>query len=156
MPYIRVGGTSADHTYYNESQTVSVIESDFNANGIPSNVQVGPAWFEGFRNFPGTLWIFQVNMWNTTDNAVREAREVLETCRGNLLAFEIGNEPDIAALVGEVKTGTFTETQYVQKWLDLASAISSQVLEGNNYGLDEKNFFQALTFAAHNAYNYSV
>ncbi|GAD99181.1 GTP-binding protein GTR2 [Paecilomyces variotii No. 5] len=153
-PYIRVGGTSADHTFYNLSQEISVTESNFNENGIPNNVTIGPVWFEGFTNFPGSKWIFQVNIQNTIDNAINEARSAMNYTGKDLIAFEIGNEPDISALLGEDKK--YNQSQYVEDWLTYADAISEKVLKGNPYGLDETTFFQALTYADHDEYGFSV
>ncbi len=137
-----------DHTYFNTSQAISVVKGDVSTNGIPLAVTVGPVWFEGFGSFPGVKWVFQVNKNNGTDNAVREARAVLNSTGKGLIAFEIGNEPDLDP--------SYTEEAYVEKWLAIADAISSHVLRGNPYGLDDTFFFEALTFAAHNYRNFSV
>lgn len=143
-----------DHTFYNLSQEISVTESNFTQNGIPNDVVVGPVWFEGFTNFPGSKWIFQVNLQNTIDNAINEARAVMNFTREDLIAFEIGNEPDISALLGEEKK--CNQSQYVKDWLIYADAISEKVLKGNPYGLDETAFFQALTYAYHDEFGFSV
>lgn len=64
--------------------------------------------------------------------------------RGNLVAFEIGNEPDLYP--GDVRPVDYTVADYVREWREYANAISEQVLKGNEYGLEEWRMFQALTF----------
>lgn len=85
-------------------------------------------------------------MWNSVDNAIEEARHALRHLGPNLVAFEIGNEPDVAALAGEAPK-SWNLQDYIAKWNTYADAISEQVLKGNPYGLDEWKLFQALTFA---------
>lgn len=124
-----------------------MVESDFNANGIPGVVVVGPVWFEGFENFPGSKWTFQVNLRGTLENALSEAHLAVEHIGQDLVSFEIGNEPDIAVLVKELTE--YNLTQYINEWNTFADAISEQVLKENKYGLDSWQMFQALTFAGH-------
>ncbi|KAJ5297794.1 hypothetical protein N7508_008043 [Penicillium antarcticum] len=150
-PHIRVGGTSADRAIYNETQDQSIILSEESGNGIPNKVSLGPVFFEGFDNFPDTPWTFQVNLANNKadrlEHALTEARVALSHIRGNLVAFEIGNEPDLYP--GDVRPASYTVADYVREWREYADAISEHVLKGNRYGLDEWRIFQALTFVFH-------
>ncbi|KAJ5703660.1 hypothetical protein N7493_011585 [Penicillium malachiteum] len=147
-PQIRVGGTSADRAIYNASQTESIILSTEYDNGIPLEVYIGPTLFEGFESFPGVPWTFQVNLANNKskalENALAEARAALSHIKENLVAFEVGNEPDLYP--GEVRPLNYSTADYVQEWNYFADAISNQVLKGNPYGLDYWRIFQALTF----------
>ncbi|KAJ5934791.1 hypothetical protein N7466_004338 [Penicillium verhagenii] len=147
-PHIRVGGTSADRAIYNASQTESIILSSEYDNGIPLEVYIGPTLFEGFESFPGVPWTFQVNLANNKsdalDNALAEARVALSHIRENLVAFEVGNEPDLYP--GAVRPLDFSTADYVREWTYFADAISNEVLRGNSYGLDYWRIFQALTF----------
>ncbi|KAK2755741.1 hypothetical protein FQN54_005891 [Arachnomyces sp. PD_36] len=127
-PHIRVGGTSADHIIYNASQEIPVFLSNSSDNGIPDEVYVGPSWFEGFQNFPGSLWTFQVALRGTIENAVAEAQLCMDHAREFLVAFEIGNEPDIAVEQGTVPKD-YTMSDYVDEWLQYADAISENVLQ---------------------------
>ncbi|UKZ93201.1 uncharacterized protein TrAFT101_008122 [Trichoderma asperellum] len=147
-PYIRVGGTSADRTYYNASQELS-IQVDTGANGIPSAVYIGPVYFEAFNNFPGSLWSFQANLANNAswglNNTMEVCKLVMNTLKGSLIDFEIGNEVDLYPC--GVRPCGYTVYDYLQEWTRYADAISENVLKGNPYGLDEQKFFQALVFA---------
>ncbi|KAJ5745752.1 hypothetical protein N7520_010934 [Penicillium odoratum] len=148
-PHIRVGGTSADRAIYNASQTKSIILSAEFDNGIPLEVYVGPTLFEGFESFPGVPWTFQVNLANNKsnalENALAEARVALSHIKGNLVALEIGNEPDLYP--GAVRALNYSTADYLREWTYFADAISNQVMRGNSYGLDYWRIFQALTFA---------
>ncbi|EGR51301.1 uncharacterized protein TRIREDRAFT_72568 [Trichoderma reesei QM6a] len=147
-PYIRVGGTSADRTYYNESQKESILVES-GANGIPSAVHVGPVYFEAFNNFPGSLWNFQANLANNAtwglENTLKVCKKVMSTLKSSLVAFEIGNEVDLYPCA--VRPCGYDVHDYIQEWNTYADAISKHVLKGNRYGLDEQRFFQALVFA---------
>ncbi|KIV79657.1 hypothetical protein PV11_07206 [Exophiala sideris] len=154
-PFVRVGGTSTDRVWYNASQEPAFI-NEYSLTGITAElgiatrVSVGPIWFEGFQNFPSSRWSYQVNMgssYNETgglENALQVARLVMDAVRENLDAFEIGNEPELMALVG-VRTENYTVDDYVLEWNLYADAISAFVLKGNPYGLDDSRFFQAFT-----------
>ncbi|KAJ5533180.1 hypothetical protein N7494_009732 [Penicillium frequentans] len=147
-PHIRVGGTSADRAIYNAPQVESVILSSEYSNGIPLEVYVGPTFFEGFESFPGVPWTFQVNLANNKsdalENALLEARVALSHIKENLVAFEVGNEPDLYP--GAVRPLNYSTADYVREWTGFADAISDEVLRGNPYGLDHWRIFQALTF----------
>ncbi|KAL5090797.1 hypothetical protein Trisim1_004101 [Trichoderma cf. simile WF8] len=147
-PYIRVGGTSADRTYYNASQEQSILV-ETGSNGIPSAVYVGPVYFEAFNNFPGSLWSFQANLANNAswglNNTMEVCKHVMNTLKGNLIDFEMGNEVDLYPCAA--RPCGYTVYDYLQEWTTYANAISENVLKGNRYGLDEQRFFQALVFA---------
>ncbi|KAL6872706.1 hypothetical protein J3F83DRAFT_730760 [Trichoderma novae-zelandiae] len=147
-PYIRVGGTSADRMYYNGSQRESILV-ETGANGIPSAVYVGPVYFEALNNFPRSLWSFQANLANNAtwglNNTLEVCKQVMNTLKGNLITFEIGNEVDLYPCT--VRPCGYDIQDYLQEWTTYADAISKHVLKGNRYGLDEQRFFQALVFA---------
>ncbi|KAJ5701834.1 hypothetical protein N7488_009382 [Penicillium malachiteum] len=132
-PQIRVGGTSADRAIYNASQTESILLSAEYDNGIPLEVYIGPHYSKDLKVF----------LSNALENALAEARVALGHIRENLVAFEVGNEPDLYP--GEVRPLNSSTADYVQEWTSFADAISNQVLKGNSYGLDYLKIFQALT-----------
>lgn len=139
---------NSDRAIYNASQVESVILSSEYSNGIPLEVYVGLTFFEGFESFPGVPWTFQVNLANNKsdalENALSEARVALSHIKENLVAFEVGNEPDLYP--GAVRPLDYSTADYVREWTRFADAISEEVLRGNSYGLDFWKIFQALTF----------
>lgn len=117
--------------------------------GIATRVNVGPVWFEGFNNFPGSRWVYQVNMgtsYNETgglENALEVARMVMDAVQDKLDSFELGNEPEM--MTG--RNANYSVEDYVTEWNLYADAVSAFVLKNNSYGLDETRFFQAFTIA---------
>lgn len=145
--------------WYNASQEVglrNVFENtgSLTSNiGIPDWVEIGPAFFDGFRNFPDTPFSWQINMGKTFNisgglqNALEVAELVMHAVGSRLESFEIGNEPDIFYRVDH-RPESYTANDYIREWNEYADACSAQVLEGNRYGLEEVRFFQGLTTAS--------
>ncbi|VUC26096.1 unnamed protein product [Clonostachys rosea] len=157
-PFIRVGGTSTDRLWYNASQKIGAYNwwnesgTATTQYGIPDMIYVGPSFFDGFHNFPGTRWSWQLNMGNTfgktggLENALEVAKIVVDNVRGNLESFEIGNEPDLMVRFGHRSEG-YSLQDYVQEWNEYASNASQHVLKDNPYGLEKQRFFQGLLIA---------
>ncbi|KAJ4351415.1 GTP-binding protein gtr2 [Didymosphaeria variabile] len=80
------------------------------------------------------------------ENAVEAAKLVMNRVKNRLESFEIGNEPDIFYLVGH-RPENYSMAEYVSQWNEYADAVSEEVLKGNQYGLEERRFFQTGTFA---------
>ncbi|RYP39332.1 hypothetical protein DL767_002243 [Monosporascus sp. MG133] len=94
---------------------------------------VGPSFFEGFLNFPGTHWSWQVNMGNMFDkeggleNALENALEVVQIVVGmvqdRLESFELGNEPELMARLFDHGPSDCTVEDYVKEWKMIASDV---------------------------------
>jgi hypothetical protein len=87
---VRVGGNTADYARYNPTaQTVS----------SPFNTVINDAVLQelgGFLQATGWKLIWALNLGRGSNaDAVAEARAVHSIARERLLAFEIGNEPDL-------------------------------------------------------------
>lgn len=90
---IRIGGNTADYASYS-------------ANGAPASLPEGKGGsvvndavlrdLGGFLEATGWQLIWALNLGSgSVENAVEEARSVIRTAGNHLLAFEIGNEPDL-------------------------------------------------------------
>lgn len=154
-PFIRVGGSSTDRLWYNESQEIFSFvyydpQSPTYAYGIADEVRVNDVWFEGFENFPGSHWSFQVNMGKGftmeggLNNTLVASRKVMDIVRDKLESFELGNEPENMEAFFQRPKG-YKLADYVEEWNYYASEVSKNLLKGNPYGLPEKRFFQAFT-----------
>jgi len=147
MPHIRVGGTSGDRTWFVADQETAIITT-IGDNGIPSNVSIGPAFYEGFSNFPGALYTYQTNLaHNDSDalqNALAMARQGVDAIGDSLESLEIGNEVDLYPVQG-VRPPSYNNADYVREWLSYAEAITEQVLQGK---VDSQRIFQALTYSS--------
>ncbi|KAJ5381667.1 Glycoside hydrolase family 79 protein [Penicillium cataractarum] len=72
-PLFRRDRNYSDRAWYNASQEIDSYNwynksSPTDASGIADRVYIGPAFFEGFANFPGTHWSWQINVGS--DNSI--------------------------------------------------------------------------------------
>lgn len=86
-----------------------------------------------------------VDTSTSLDNTVEVCRLVVQALRRDLIALEIGNEPDLYPT--RVRPANYTVVDYVREWNRYADEISRRVLRGNRYGLEEWRFFQGLVYA---------
>ena len=111
---------------------------------------IGPVFYEGFLNFPGSKFHYDLNLAqnnsNGIPNAVAEAKIALKYIGKNLESFEIGNECDLY-VSQSVRPPIYTELDYVTDWTTHASDVTEQVLALNEYGLNAWTIYQALTYA---------
>ena len=90
---IRVGGNTSDYSSY--SATGQPLSSPEGKAGSVVNDAVLRD-LGSFLDATGWKLIWGLNLGNgTLENAVAEAKAVTAASKGNLLAFEIGNEPDL-------------------------------------------------------------
>ena len=145
---IRVGGTSGDHDHYNASQTYpSLPPPTPDPAGAVFNWTLGPSYYEGFANFPGTnfTWQVPINILgpHLSVDALAQAKQALQYIpAGCLSSLEIGNEPDLYLAQG-VRGSTYSEATYVQQWLETFTN-----LVGNFSTLLQGPIFQALAFSS--------
>src|SRR5579864_2322607 len=90
---IRVGGNTADYASYSaEGQPISSPEGK--AGSVVNDSVLRD--LGSFLDATGWKLIWALNLGNgTMKNAIDEAKAVTAASKGNLLAFEIGNEPDL-------------------------------------------------------------
>ncbi|KAH6976443.1 glycoside hydrolase family 79 protein [Ilyonectria sp. MPI-CAGE-AT-0026] len=144
--------------WYNASQEIAAYNwwnttASFTTQyGIPDMVYIGPHFFDGFLNFPGTRWSWQLNMGNTfgkkggLENAIEVAKIVMDYTKNSLESFELGNEPDLMVPFGHRAAG-YSMGDYVREWNEYAANTSELVLKNNKYGLAKRRFFQGLLIA---------
>jgi hypothetical protein len=90
---IRVGGNTADYASY--SATGQPLSSPEGKAGSVVNDAVLRD-LGSFLDATGWKLIWGLNLGNgTRENAIQEAKAVTAAAKGNLLGFEIGNEPDL-------------------------------------------------------------
>lgn len=90
---IRVGGNTADYASYSAAgQPLSSPEGK--AGSVVNDAVLRD--LGGFLDATGWKLIWGLNLGNgTQENAIQEAKAVTAAAKGNLLGFEIGNEPDL-------------------------------------------------------------
>lgn len=134
-PYVRVGGSSQDNAHFAASQqeatTLTFATPDADQ---PAHLTFGPAFFESYHTWPNTTFVHGFNLKaNTTadrEAVIESAQVACRSLRGQLLAWQLGNEPDGygSGLGGpSARPAGWNEVDYVTEWLNLTSAIRQSV-----------------------------
>ena len=113
---IRIGGNTSDYaTYSANARSVSAPKGAvINESGLRD--------LAGFLNATGWSLIWGLNLGNgSLDDAVEEARAVDRAVGGKLLAFEIGNEPDL--FVHEGHRSRYSYEEYVEQYQRYKNAV---------------------------------
>ena len=109
----------------------------------PEAIEIGPSFFDGFNNFPGSKFVYGLNLKNATNSAAgwqSLMNTVPVACKaldGKLEWWEYGNEPDLYPRPADV----WNDTSYVADWHNGTDAIQQQLAgacpdmaTGNGYG----------------------
>lgn len=137
---------------------------------------MGPTFYDLFANFPDVEWVYMVNLEyvplmslfqclffladgprrddsGAVANAVTEAQHAVDALGDQLIAIEIGNEPNFYP--GSNRPISYNMTDYLAEWTTRAQAISEQVLQKASWKLSRKRFFQALVVVSVDNDNYT-
>lgn len=124
---------------YDSTQTEWAETSNAHASGNGSikwdSMLIGPKFFEAANRFPaGTPVTWGLNLAYNDDDyidrIVTMAQQVLNRCTNlNIVAFEIGNEPDLYYTSSLFRGASWGGDVYTTEWLARAEAIYEQVLE---------------------------
>ena len=114
---IRVGGNTSDYSRFDpagtslaKSKSSVINQSDLNALGT-------------FLNATGWKLIWGLNLGNGSEqDAVAEAKAVAKIAGSSLIAFEIGNEPDLFLHEGH-RTGSYSYADYLGEYRRFKHAI---------------------------------
>lgn len=134
-PYVRVGGSSQDNAYYVASQEQGTILTFATPDADqPANLTFGPAFFESYHTWPNTTFVhgFNLKANSTADReaVIEEAKVACRSLQGQLLAWQLGNEPDgySSGLGGpSARPAGWSESDYVNEWLNQTRAIRESV-----------------------------
>ncbi len=114
---IRVGGNVSDFSVY---------DAKGQPKSLPKDTVLTAENFRQLRGFlDSTGWklIWGLNLGTgTLDNAVEEARAIVDAAGDRLLALEIGNEPDLFARAGH-RQGTWDYAHWVAEYRRFKTAI---------------------------------
>ncbi|KAK5987024.1 Beta-glucuronidase [Cladobotryum mycophilum] len=117
---VRVGGNSADRAIYDKTLKDSTATSCPNAD--PDAVQcIGTTFFDSYGAFPaGTVYSHNFNLGaykkSGFDTLTATVPMACKALRGQLEAWEIGNEPDL--FIGSKRGGDYNAGQYANEWLN--------------------------------------
>ncbi|KAF3762674.1 family 79 glycoside hydrolase [Cryphonectria parasitica EP155] len=148
-PHIRLGGNTEDYMLYDSTQDkyAEIRNTDATGNGSIKwdSMLIGPRFFEAANRFPdGTPVTWGLNLAYNDDDYIDRittmAQQVFDRCTNlDIVAFEIGNEPDLYYASSLFRDSSWTGEVYSQEWLERAQAIYEQVIEPTGLGM---NFFE--------------
>lgn len=124
---------------YEESQDQWAQIHNDNATGEGSikwdSMVIGPRFFEAANRFPqGTPITWGLNLAYDDDDYLDRittmAQQVFDRCTNlDIVAFEIGNEPDLYYSSSLFRNSTWGGPLYTEQWLSRAAAIYEQVVQ---------------------------
>ncbi|KAL3427446.1 glycoside hydrolase family 79 protein [Phlyctema vagabunda] len=136
-PFIRVGGNTQDYALYNSSLPVAV-EGTYNytaSQNYPTQVTIGPSYFESYNTWPDVKFIHGFNMglantpvgWESLVQTISLACKALQN--GNLLWWEYSNEADLypTSPARILRTGDWNYTTFLDEWRNGTSAIKQEI-----------------------------
>jgi len=153
---LRIGGNTSDYTRWSgddaaaaANQTPAAIGPDKGTAALTASV-ITPQAIRSLNDFMGaTGWrlIYGLNLWHgTTENAAAEAKFVADTLGSRLLAFQIGNEPDLFHDAGSKERWTFD--RYWAKWQAFHDAVRQATPAARFAGPDIAKYLDWITLTA--------
>lgn len=92
-PPIRIGGTTQDRAQYDASTSAYVVYSVAKPADAPMTLTFGPKFMTLAGTYPGTVVVGLNRGKNNIDNTIAAAKVAVAEVK-NLLAIELGNEPE--------------------------------------------------------------
>lgn len=106
----------------------------------------GPSFYEGFKNWPGTRWVYDVPFakLNHTDSFDQAQAAIKNIGLDNLEALEIGNEVDFYVKQG-VRNASWSPAEYASQFNTYADWLAGALT------LPSGHLFQVLTLGSAHA-----
>ncbi|MCJ1330096.1 hypothetical protein MMC10_006778 [Thelotrema lepadinum] len=127
-PAIRVGGNTQDYALYDPSLKVATNGTyTSSSSDYPTILSIGESFFESYSTWPDVQFTHGFNLANNGtaghDTLVATAPLACNALSGGkLLAFELGNEPDLYKA-----SATWNEQSYVTDWLNKTRIIKTLI-----------------------------
>lgn len=133
---LRIGGNTSEYTFWNRNAKPTKADMRMAAgpdkgHHAPPNVTITPEAVRNLRDFlerTGWTLIYGLNLGKgTPENAADEAAYVMETIgREKLVAFQMGNEPDLFNRNG-LRPATWGVEDYIADWEKFFKAVRARV-----------------------------
>jgi len=134
-PPIRIGGTTQDRASYDASTSAYVVYSVKSAADAPSTLTFGPKFMTLAGTYEGSVVVGLNRGKNNIENTIAAAKVAVSEVK-NLLAIELGNEPEYYPKDGQpIASGTWNPS------VDAASQNNWMIRVGSAVG--KKNIIQA-------------
>jgi len=133
-PPIRIGGTTQDRAKYDASSSAYVVYTVANPTDAPANLTFGPSFMSLAATYPGTVVVGLNRGKDDIANTIAAAKVAKDRMK-NLLAIELGNEPEYYTKDGQpiaLKAGTWdppTDAASQNNWiLSVGTSLNSKNL----------------------------
>lgn len=93
-PPIRIGGTTQDRASYDPTTSAYVVYTVANAADAPANLTFGPSFMTLAGKYGGSAVLGLNRGRNNISNTIAAAKVAVSEMSNNLLAIELGNEPE--------------------------------------------------------------
>ncbi|KAI1327932.1 glycoside hydrolase family 79 protein [Xylariaceae sp. FL0255] len=134
-PPIRIGGTTQDRAQYDASTSAYVVYTVASASDAPASLTFGSSFMSLAATYGGSVVVGLNRGYNNIQNTIAAA-QVAVSKMGNLLAIELGNEPEYWASDDQpIASGTWTPAT------DAASQNNWDILVGE--AVDKEAIIQA-------------
>lgn len=112
-------------------------------DGIGQKFVLGPEFYEGFRNWPNTQWVYDIPFAksNHTDSVLEAKNAISNIGYEYLSGLEIGNEVDLYVKQGSRPEG-YGPANYSADFLEYSTFLNRSL------GFPDKPLFQVLTLAS--------
>ena len=142
---LRIGGNTSEYTFWDRNAkpkkaAMALTAGPDKGHHAPPNVTITPEAVRNLRDFldrTGWTLIYGLNLGKgTPENAADEAAFVMETIgHEKLVAFQLGNEPDLFNRNG-LRPKTWTVEDYLEDWGRFFKAIRARVPDAPFAGPD--------------------
>ncbi|KAF2645814.1 hypothetical protein P280DRAFT_417944 [Massarina eburnea CBS 473.64] len=139
-PDIRVGGNTQDYALFSPTLSTAILGTYTNVSSdYPRILTIGPSYFDSYTTFPDTSFIHGFNLANNDSDSnatLSITSSIPYACaalsQGNLLYWEMGNEPDLfkTSAQGIMRLANWTEADYVSDWESRVGTVKSALEKG--------------------------
>ncbi|KAH6623425.1 glycoside hydrolase family 79 protein [Chaetomium tenue] len=130
-PPIRIGGTTQDRASFDASTSAYVVYSVANPADAPMTLTFGPKFMSLAGTYPGSVVVGLNRGKNNIDNTIAAAKVAVAEVK-NLLAIELGNEPEYYPKDGQpIASGTWNPSVDASSQVDWNIRVGSAVGKTN-------------------------
>ncbi|KAI0145109.1 glycoside hydrolase family 79 protein [Xylariaceae sp. FL1272] len=155
-PHIRIGGTTQDRALYDAKTSAYVVYSVANAADAPASLTFGSSFMALANKYGGSVVVGLNRGKNNISNTIAAAQAAVSGM-SNLLAIELGNEPEYYTSDGQpIASGTWnaaTDAASQNNWdITVGSAVGKQaIIQAGNSNASPPGWGAAELIATENA-----